>query len=87
MESMGSNDNSNLQDMRPVSTTKDLQVLRVYMRKIEGTEKDYELITEMDDSLKTLSEKSVEAINNISGEYMKFIQQIIKLDRLSKEEK
>ena len=65
----------------------DLQILRVFMRKIEGTEHDYELITAMDDSLKTLSERSVEAINNISGEYAKFIKQIIKLDKKNKEDK
>jgi len=62
----------------------DLQILRVFMRKIEGTENDYELFTAMDDSFKILSEKSIEAINNISGEYAKFIKQIIRLDRESK---
>ena len=62
----------------------DLQILRVFMRKIEGTENDYELVTAMDDSFKTLSEESVEAINNISGEYAKFIKQIIRLDTENK---
>ena len=56
------------------------QILRVIMKKVEGTENDYELVMEIDDAFKYLSKKSVKAINNVSEEYVKLVQEIIRSD-------
>lgn len=65
--------------------SKNIFLLKVDMRKIEGTEHDYELVTTLNDMYKTLSSEAIDSINEISEVYVNTIKEIIRLDELKGE--
>jgi hypothetical protein len=59
---------------------KDILFLQVNMKKIEGSERDYKLITILNDAFKTLSKEAQETINEVTETYVDTIKKIISAD-------